>query len=174
MDKSVDMAADMAARYLATYSDGKLWLDKEETLDIFFYNLFAALHVLDIIPEQERLREEVICMLLVDGDGYFLWRAGGKEGGGQEYGWEEKVFFGENDREGMLEDAVYRAIWAQEERRGLCGGTYQLELPKDEGLWKRKMGEYGVFVMVRGIPEQNRAGAYEHFAFSGAALHKKN
>lgn len=168
----MDTAVDQAVGVLAAYSDGRLWIDKEEVLEVFFGNLFAALGVLDAVPEQERLKEEVTCMLIVDGDGYFLWHAGCGEADRE--GWEEKVYFGGNNREGMLEEAVLSAILAQEERRGISGGRYRFELPGEEGLWKRKMGDYGVFVMLRGIPEKDRAGVYEHYAFSGAALYKKD
>ncbi len=185
MEKSVDLAADAAAGYLATYSDGRLQIEKEEVLEVFFCNLFAALGVLDRIYEQERLKSCMTCMLIVDGDGYYLWHEEGRadgmqdgEGGGRGekgYVWEGKFFFTDDgSREKMLEEAVLFAIRQQEEARGFAGGEYRLELPIGEGMLKRKMGEYGVLVMLRGIPEKNGKGTYEHFAFSGAALYKIN
>lgn len=169
------MAADAAAGYLATYSDGRLRIDREEVLDVFFCNLFAALGVLDRRAEQERLKGYMTCMLIVDGDGYYLWHERLKEGEKNgSYVWEEKVFFEENRRERMLEEAVLFAVKQQEKARGFSPGEYRLELPDGEGILKRGMGERGVFVMLRGIPQKDRTGTYEHFAFSGAVLYKIN
>ena len=53
----MDGAADAAAEYMATYSDGRLQIDREEVGEVFFLNLFSALGVLDSIPEQKRLYE---------------------------------------------------------------------------------------------------------------------
>lgn len=175
MDRSVDAAVDAAAGYLATYSDGRLQIDCEEVLEVFLGNWFAALGVLDCIPEQERLKGYLTCMVIVDTDGYFLWH--GKRGEGTEseaYMWEEKVGFTLENRQEMLEAAVLSAISEQEAFRGFEGKAYRLELPDGEGILKRAMGECGVFVMLRGIPSGNGRKTYEHFAFSGAVLYKKN
>ena len=175
MERSVDLAADAAAGYLATYSDGRLRVEKEEVLEVFFCNLFAALGVLDRVYEQERLKECVACLLIVDVDGYYLWHKNGGRGEATCFVWEEKVFFTDEESRGkMLEEAVLFAIRQQEEARGLPGGAYRLELPEGEGMLRREMGEYGVLVMLRGIPEKGYQKAYEHFAFSGAALYKIN
>lgn len=174
MDRSVDAAVDAAAGYLATYSDGSLQIDCEEVLEAFLGNWFSALGVLDRIPEQERLLEYLTCMIIVDTDGYFLWHRKRAEGAESEaFMWEDKVGFASENREKALEDAVLSAITEQEEQRGFIGKTYRLELPKEEGILKRGMGECGVFVMLRGMPEGNGRKVYEHFAFSGAILYKK-
>lgn len=168
----MDLAADAAAGYLATYSDGRLHIDKEEVLEVFFCSLYASLGVLDRIPEQERLRGYVTCMVILDGDGYFLWHRGKNDVGEADGIWEEKVFFAEGEREEMLEEAVLTAVREQAVARGLLEGAYRLELPGGEGLLKRGINGRGVLVMLRGIPEIGCAGTYECFAFSGASLYK--
>lgn len=173
LDRSVDTAVDAAAEYLAVYSDGRLRIDCEEVLEVFLGNCFAALGILDCIPEQERLKEYMTCMIIVDADGYFLWHAIKEEGTQKTaYVWEEKAAFSTDNREKELEAAVLSAVLRQEELRGFEGGEYRLELPGGEGMLKRGMGGYSVFVLLRGIPEENGKEAYEHFAFSGAALYK--
>ena len=172
MDRSVDEAADAAAGYLAVYSDGRLFIDREEVLDVFFFTLFSSLGVLDRIPEQERLRGYIACIILLDKDGYFLWHTKENEKNG--FGWEEKVFFLDGKKEEQLEEAVLGAVREQERIRNYYGKNYQFELPVGEGFLKRGVAERGVFVFLRGIPGRNGKGMYEHFAFSGSALYKIN
>lgn len=168
MDRCVDTAADAAAAYMATYSDGRLQIDKDEVQEVFLGSLFSALGVLDRLPEQERVRGYITCMVIVDENGYFLWHPQ-KDG---VFYWEEKVFFEGGNREELLEAAVLGAVQEQEELRRLKGKTYRFELPTEEGFLKRGMAERGLFVLLRGIPESGRGEVYEHFAFSGAVLYK--
>lgn len=170
MDRSVDEAADAAAGHLAIYSDGRLFIDKEEVLEVFFLSLFSSLGVLDRIPEQERLRGYIACIILLDKDGYFLWHTKGEN----IFDWEEKVFFVEGEREKQLEEAVLGTVREQEELRNYYGKDYQFELPIGEGFLKRGVAERGVFVLLRGIPGRSGGKMYEHFAFSGSALYKIN
>lgn len=171
MDRCVDGAADAAAEYMATYSDGRIQIDREEVGEVFFLNLFSALGVLDSIPEQKRLYECVVCMVILDGDGFYLWHKGD---GGNAFCWEEKVFFVEGEREKILEEAVLGAIRQHGEEKEIYGREYRLELPMGEGILKRALAERGIFVMLRGIPGVGRCRVYEHFAFSGAVLYKTN
>ncbi len=172
MDRSVDEAADAAAGYLATHSDGRLFIDKEEVLEVFFLTLFSSLGVLDRIPEQERLRGYIACIILLDKDGYFLWHTRREEE--NVFGWEEKVFFIDGEREKQLEEVVLKAVEEQKELRNYYGKNYQFELPIGEGFLKRGVAERGVFVLLRGIPGRGGGKMYEHFAFSGSALYKVN
>lgn len=148
MDRCVDGAADAAAGHMATYSDGKLIIEKEEVLEVFFLSLFSALGVLDSIPEQTRLYECMTCVVIVDGDGYYLWHR--KEEDGNIFCWEEKILFVEGEKEAQLEQAVLNAIREQEEKKGMDGRAYCFELPVGEGILKRGMAERGIFVMMRG------------------------
>ncbi len=172
VERSVDLAVDAAAGYMATHSDGRLHIDKDEVLEVFFCNLYAALGALDRIPEQERLRGYVSCVVIVDVDGYFLWHEKKNDVGSVSAMWEEKVFFGAGKREAMLEKAVLAAVRGQAQERGFLEGEYRLELPDREGLIKRGMEERGVLVMLRGIPEHGYMGTFEYFAFSGTSLYK--
>ena len=88
--------------------------------------------VLDRIPEQERLRGYIACIILLDKDGYFLWHTRREEE--NVFDWEEKVFFIDGEREKQLEEVVLKAVEEQKELRNYYGKNYQFELPIGEGF----------------------------------------
>lgn len=185
LDRCVDSAIDAAAGHLAVYSGGKLKVDKEGALEAFLHNMYAGMGILDNIPAQQQCVSHIPFLVIVDGEGYWLWHMAwdlDKEAAGYIHYWDEKEYFynieggqeGEGIRSAAIERALEEAVREYNIFSGQAGLEYRFILPElDNCLWLRGIEEPGILVFVQGMPLLFGKQVYSRFSFAGAVIHKR-
>ena len=171
IDVGVERAVDGAARQLATYCDGDLYVDYEKVFESFLTNLYAGLGIMEYTSLQEQILKGIVFFIIVDHEGIYLWHKEKQENEVQQGYCRERIFFDSNiKRTEWMEQQLY--IAAKQYGDKTISEEYSFLLPdQDNSLWLRGIEEPCVITFLQGIPILS--GCYEKFLFSGAVIHKK-
>lgn len=176
--EAIQYSVDKAVKKSVAYQTDRLFLDEQEALEIYWDSLFAKLAITDQYEKQEMLRSQMMFFVVVDSEGYKIWR--NKCGEDTYNGWSDKEFFSEEDiskcnygkaLENMMKELTMQYCLTEINQNKL----YLYLLSEDDNcFWKRGMIEPGALVMMCPDWVTDLKGEEHNQTLAGAVLHHKN